>query len=47
MERTVISKSAKRKCGPGKPGTYTEMVVYRGNGKSFTKHEPVKDRLQP
>ena len=45
MKRTVISKSTKRKCGPGKPNTYTEMVVYRANGKSITKHEPVKTRV--
>lgn len=39
MKRTVISKSKNRKMGPKKAGAYTEMVVYRGNGQSFTKHE--------
>ena len=44
--RTVISKSAKRKMGPGKAGTFTQQVVYKtklGKGKysSVTKHEMV------
>ncbi len=41
--RTVISKSAKRKIGNNKAGSFTEMVVYKKKvGKKFkstTKHE--------